>query len=213
MDKKFAIFDMDGTLIDSMVYWKNLASEYLKSKGVENISKDIFKKIEPMTMTESADLFIEEFSLKETVETIVKEMNEMMDEHYRKDIMLKKGVKEYLEKLSKKNIKMCVASATDEILMEICLSRLDIRKYFEFLLSCETVGVGKNKPDIYFKSVKRLGSKISETAVYEDAPYAIKTAREAGFYVIGIYDLSNDSQWDKIKKLSNKTICDFNEEE
>ena len=90
MDKQYAIFDMDGTLVDSMVYWKNLAKEYLASKGITHIPDVILEKIKPMTMTESATLFIEEFGLNGTAESIADEMNALMDAHYYRDIPLKK---------------------------------------------------------------------------------------------------------------------------
>ena len=70
MDKRFAIFDMDGTLVDSMVYWKHLATEFLESKGVQTIATDILERIKPMTMTESAALFIEEYGFRDTAESI-----------------------------------------------------------------------------------------------------------------------------------------------
>ena len=143
MDKKFAIFDMDGTLIDSMDFWKNLASEYLTSKGVKGIPEDILERIKPMTMSESAGLFQTVFGLTGDVEA---EMNAMMEGHYRHDIPLKSGVKAYLQRLHGRGVRMCVASATAEHLMESCLTRLGVRSYFDFLLSCETVGEGKRSP-------------------------------------------------------------------
>ena len=100
MDKRFAIFDMDGTLIDSMPFWKDLASEYLNSKGVKQIPTDIPEQIKPMTMSESAALFRQEFGLSGDPES---EMNAMMDNHYRKDIPLKSGVRECLQKLYKRS--------------------------------------------------------------------------------------------------------------
>ena len=90
---------MDGTLVDSMGYWKRLAGEYLETHGVLNPPKDILEKIKPMTMTESAALFIREFGLQGTPEQVADDMNAMMDEHYRSDIPLKAGVKEYLTRL------------------------------------------------------------------------------------------------------------------
>lgn len=209
MDKKFAIFDMDGTLVDSMVYWKGLAEEFLKSKGVLKIPAEILEKIKPMTMTESSALFQQEFSLEGTPQSIAAEMNSMMDAHYRDDIPLKEGVQAYLEILHKHGVSMCVASSTAEPLMEACLSRLGVRKYFRFLLSCETVGVGKNKPDVYFESARRLGCVPAETAVYEDALYAVETAKKAGFYVVGVYDDSAQAHWNTIKDLADEVICAF----
>ena len=209
MDKPFAIFDMDGTLIDSMIFWKNLAAEYLSSKGVQQIPADILERIKPMTMSESAALFRQEFGLTSDPEA---EMNAMMDEHYRNDIPLKQGVKEYLQLLHKRGVRMCVASATAEHLMESCLSRLGVRDCFEFLLSCETVGAGKRSPLVYHASAKRLGATPQEIAVYEDALYAVQTAKEAGYYVVGVYDDSAAKNWLSIKKLADEIVLNWEEE-
>ena len=176
MDKKYAIFDMDGTLVDSMVYWRNLAKEYLNQKGISNIPDTILEKISPMTMTESAALFIEEFGIDGTPEAVTNEMNDLMDTHYYKDIPLKKGVKEYLKGLHDAGVSMCVASATAIPLVEACLTRLGIRDCFSFVLSCETIGVGKSRPDIYYAAADRFGALPEETAVYEDALFAAEPA-------------------------------------
>lgn len=208
MDKKFAIFDMDGTLIDSMSYWKNLASEYLRNKGITEISEDILERIKPMTMSESAALFKQEFSLPGDPET---EMNAMMEQHYREDIPLKKGVQNYLQKLHSDGVCMCVASATAERLMEACLIRLEVRDYFAFLLSCETVGAGKRSPIVYHESAKRLGAAPADTAVYEDALYAVQTAKDAGYYVIGVHDDSISHNWKVIEQIADEIILNWEE--
>ena len=209
MDKRFAIFDMDGTLVDSMIYWKHLATEFLESKGVQTISPDILERIKPMTMTESAALFIQEYSLSGTAESVAAEMNAMMDEHYRKDIPLKPGVHAYLEALHNKGVVMCVASATAEDLMDACLTRLGVAQYFSFLLSCETVSAGKDRPDVYGESAKRLGAEPVEIAVYEDALYAAETAKSAGFYTVAVRDDSNQLQWEFLTALADEVIFDW----
>lgn len=214
MNKKYAIFDMDGTLIDSMVYWKNLGREYLAIHGVTENLDDIMERIKPMTMTESAELFRIEFQLPGTKESIALEMNQMMDAHYRNDIPLKAGVKKYLTKLNAMGIKMCVASATDVDLMQACLGRLGIKDYFSFLISCEEVGVGKRKPDVYFEAVKRLQEqetiKPEDVAVYEDADYAIHTALDAGFYTIAVFDDGNKKKWEHLKAQTMESIDNWN---
>ena len=209
MDKRFAIFDMDGTLVDSMVYWENLATEFLESKGVQTISSEILERIKPMTMTESAALFIQEYALSGTAESVAAEMNAMMDEHYRKDIPLKPGVHAYLEALHNKGVVMCVASATAEDLMDACLTRLGVAQYFSFLLSCETVSAGKDRPDVYWESAKRLGAEPVEIAVYEDALYAAETAKSAGFYTVAVRDDSNQLQWEFLTALADEVILDW----
>ena len=208
MDKQFAIFDMDGTLIDSMIFWKNLASEYLSSKGVKQIPADILERIKPMTMSESAALFQQEFGLTGDPEA---EMNAMMDAHYRNDIPLKPGVRKHLQLLDRKGVRMCVASATAEHLMESCLTRLGVRDCFEFLLSCETVGTGKRSPLVYHESAKRLGGYPNEIAVYEDALYAVHTAKDAGYYVVGVYDDSAAKNWQTIERVADEVILNWEE--
>ena len=132
---KYAIFDMDGTLVDSMKYWKGLAAEYLHSKGIKDLPVDLNEKIKPMTMTESAAMFIDEFGIKGTVQDVEDEMNHMMDAHYINDVGLKEGVKDYLDNLKRAGVHMCVASATAEELVVKCLSRLGVCEYFEFAVS------------------------------------------------------------------------------
>ena len=209
MDKRFAIFDMDGTLIDSMKFWKNLALEYLSSKGIKQVSEEILQKIKPMTMSESAHLFQEVFGLSGDVEA---EMNAIMDEHYRNDIPLKNGVRAYLDMLHRKGVRMCVASATAEPLMESCLSRLGVRDRFMFLLSCETVGAGKTSPLVYHEAAKRLQANPNEIAVYEDALYAVKTAKNAGYYVIGVYDEGAAKNWEAVTKIADEVIVNWEEQ-
>ena len=208
MGKKYAIFDMDGTLIDSMVFWKNLATEYLTSKGILQFPADILEQIKPMTMSESAALFRREFGLTGDVEA---QMNEMMEDHYRNDIPLKPGVREYLENLHRQGVRMCVASATAEHLMESCLTRLGVREHFEFLLSCETVGAGKRSPLVYHDAARRLGAAPREIAVYEDALYAVQTAKAAGFLVVGVYDDSAACNWQAIEQESDEVVLNWEE--
>jgi len=209
VDKRFTIFDMDGTLVDSMVYWKHLAAEFLESKGVLEISPTVLERIKPMTMTESAALFIQEYGLPGTPESVAAEMNAMMDEHYHRDIPLKSGAAAYLEALHRRGVTMCVASATAEELMNACLTRLGVAHYFSFLLSCETVGTGKNRPDVYLEAARRLGVQAEDIAVFEDALYAAKSARQAVFYTIAVRDDSNQPHWETLTALADEKILDW----
>ena len=95
--------------------------------------------------------------------------------------------------------------------MEACLTRLGVRDHFDFLLSCETVGAGKRSPLVYHESAGRLGASPSEIAVYEDALYAVQTAKEAGYHVVGVYDESASKNWKTIEKLADEIILNWEE--
>jgi len=194
-----------------MPYWKGLCAEYLGSRGVKNIPPDLLERMAPMTMLESSTLFIREFGLDGTPEQIAAEVNGLMERHYRADVPLKPGVPEYLEALRARGVRMCVASATTEPLVRACLERLGAAEYFQFMLSCETVGVGKNHPDVYLEAARRLGGTPGETAVYEDAVFAARTAKQAGFYLMGIYDECSEAEWPELSALADETVEDYSE--
>ena len=209
MNKPFAVFDMDGTLVDSMVYWQRLGREYLTAQGVTEGMDEVLERIKPMTMAESSALFIEAFGLPGTPESVMAEMNAVMDEHYRSDIPLKPGAAEYLAALKNRGVKMCVATATPEPLARACLERLGALENLEFLLSCDAVGAGKDRPDVFLEAARRLGAAPAETAVFEDATFALQTAKNAGFYTVGVWDASGDKHWDATTALADETVRDW----
>ena len=206
MNKKYAVFDMDGTLIDSRKIWSGLGREYLQAKGIMEDVEKVLKEIEELTISESAKLFVERFSLQGDPGSVAHEMNRIMEGHYKKDIPLKKGVKKYLAELKESGVHMCVASATAQHLMEACLERLGVLSYFDYILSCESMETSKREPEIYLETVRRFGAKPEETAVYEDALYAIETAKTAGFYVVGVYDEENEIHWKQICSIADEVI-------
>lgn len=203
MDKKFAIFDMDGTLVDSMGYWNRLADEYLARFGLPGLSPALKEESIALTMLESAQLFIREFGLPGTPEQIAGEINALMKEHYRTDVPLKPGAAELLARLKAAGVKMCVASSTHPALIDLCLRRLEVRDCFEFLLSCEEVGEGKNRPTVYLEAARRLGGRPENTAVFEDILVAAQTAKQAGFSLGVIYDVNSDAEQPQLKALAD----------
>ena len=207
--KKFAIFDLDGTLVDSMGYWKNLSVEYLTLMGVKEIPADILERIKPMTVKESAALFVSEFSLDATPQQVAAEIAGLLSRHYIEDIPIKPGVAAYLEKLAAKGVKMCVASATVEPLIDACLERLGIRQFFEFTLSCDTVGAGKKSPLVYQRAAELLGAGAEETVVYEDAFFAARTAKDAGFEVCAVYDRISHDGWEELREICDSEIVSW----
>lgn len=208
MDKQFCIFDMDGTLVDSMRYWKGLGRDYLESLGIHP-DDSLLWMVEAMTMLEGAAYFMDTYHIPGPPQRIVDEMEAMMEEHYRRDVPLKPGVREYLERLRGRGCRLCVATATAEPLARQCLSRLGVDGFFDFILSCETVGVRKDRPDVFLEAARRLGAAPGETAVFEDALYAARTAREAGFYTVAVPEPSYAGDWPALSALADECILDW----
>ena len=209
MQHKYCIFDMDGTLVDSMGHWKNLEREFLLSKHVEADVDEVLQHIQHMTIPAAMEYFIDRFGFEGTVDSLTEEFNALMAAHYASDVKVKPGVPAYLEKLHKDGVKMCIASATSVPLVTICLERLGLRKYFEFLLSCVDVNASKDKPDVFLEAARRLGGTPAETAVFEDSLVASTTAKAAGFYVMGIYDKYSEHNWPAIQELADELIVDW----
>ena len=208
MDKSYAIFDMDGTLTDSMHFWVDLGAEYLRAKGKEPDERMLWM-VQTMTMEQTAQHFMDTFGVSGPPERIIGEMEELMAVHYRSDVPLKPGVAAYLDKLGRRGVRMYVATATAVPLATACLERLEVLGRFEGLLSCESLGVSKTRPDIYLEAARRMGAAPSDCAVYEDALYAARTAKAAGFYTVGVYEPSLAHGWDELTTLADEIITDW----
>lgn len=205
----YAIFDLDGTLADSMGFWRRLGREYLAGRGIFDPPTAVLDRTKSMTVTEAAGLFLRTFHLQGSAPDIAAEMNAVMANHYRQDIPLKPGVLDYLDRLQQKGIRMAVASATDKTLVETCLRRLGVLSRFAFVCSCEEVGAGKERPDVFLEAARRLGAPPRDIAVYEDSLSAARTAKAAGFYTVAVYDDSGKAEWPALRALSDKAIPDW----
>ena len=182
-----AIFDMDGTLLDSMSAWDQLGPDYLLRKGIQPPAH-LREILQPLDMQQMAACFQETFGVTDSAQTIIDEVNQMITEFYEQTAPLKPGVKEFLLRLKAEGVKMCVATATDRPLVEAALNHCGVLDLFEFLITCTEAGSGKEQPDIFLKALEQLGTPMEETLVFEDAPHAIQTAARAGFRVIGVRD-------------------------
>lgn len=169
--KRFYILDMDGTLCDSMGYWRAESSH------------------------------IVDFEDRAAVEPVYGKMRE----HYRSDVRLKPGAREFLEKARAEGVKMCIATGTRRDVAEPFLVKSGLLELAEFYIDCYEVAAFKDRPDIYLKAAERLGADISECAVFEDSEYCAETARKAGFFVVGVWDRITGAEGD-VKKFSDLYI-------
>lgn len=205
-----AIFDVDGTLLDSMKIWRNVGEDYLRNRGIVPI-ESINERFQSMSMQQVAKYYQEKYNLGDSEEKISRDINSMVEDFYLHSAMPKSGVKDFLELLKKKRVHMCIATATDRYLIESALKRLGLRRYFEEIFTCSEVGSGKDTPLIYEAALSFLGTEKSRTVIFEDALYAVKTAKLANFPVVAVKDESMKEKAGEIRALSDFYINGFEE--
>ena len=205
---KGAIFDLDGVLLDSMSVWDTLGEQYLIAMG-KKPQKDIQDILRPMSLIQAATYFQTEYGITESVSDIIGKIDGLLERFYREDVKLKPGVADYISGLKRKNIKMCITTATERFLAEAALKRNNIEGYFDEILTCNEVEHGKDEPEIYFRALAILGTSKEDTLVYEDALHAVQTAEKAGFRVVAVYDKSAEMQRAEIEKIADMYMESF----
>lgn len=208
--KKAAIFDMDGTLIDSMWVWRNLLKDFLRKLNIE-APEHILNEVTHMSIKQSSAYVQEYFNLPMTAEEVRLEWREMVYNAYSENIKLKMGAEEYLRSLKNKGVKLAIATSCDKGLCEICLENNNIAELFDVITYADEVGKGKNFPDIYVECLKRLGCVAEETVLFEDILVAIKTGKKLGMKTVAVQDDSAEPDWDEMKKEADLFIKDFTE--
>ena len=202
-----AIFDVDGTLLDSMSIWDTIGADYLRSIGYiprENLN-EIFKN---MSLLQAAEYYRYEYGVTLRVEEIMSGVNAMLEQFYQYEAPLKPGAAELLARLRQNRVKLCIATATDRYLVEAALARCGVLSYFGEIFTCNGVGHGKDEPHIFEAALRFLGTEKSETVVFDDALYAIKAAKEAGFPVAAVCD-SHEKNQEEIRVLSDVYLKDL----
>lgn len=206
---KGAIFDLDGTILDSMFIWDTIGEDYLRSlrkEPKENL-KETFKTF---SLKQAAEYYREIYGVTLSVSEIIDGVNKMAENYYVDTVQLKVSVKAFLEKLKTSNVKMCIATVTDKHLVEAALNRLGVRDYFSEIFTCASVGHSKEEPHIYREAQKHLNTKKGETVVFEDSLYALQTAKADGFITVGVFDIHEEKQAE-LKTTADHYIEDYSE--
>ena len=188
-----AIWDLDGTILDSMSAWDHVGENYLRSQGIEP-EPDLDEAIATMSLHQAADYFIEHYGVKQTQDELIKSAH----------------LKEFLAQLHETGVKMCIATATERSLVEAALARCGVLDYFSEIFTCSSVGAGKDEPTIYREALNFLGTDRTNTMVFEDSLHALTTAKKDGFYTTAVYDSHEENQ-EEIQRLANCRIRDYSE--
>ena len=201
------IFDFDGTLFDSMFIWDCAGETYLRSQG-RVPQPSLWEDLKPLSLYQSACYFQREYGLNLSVEKIMAGINKVVEDLYIHQIRPKPGVVEFLERLKKCGIHMCIATASERYQVEAALKRCGMGHFSDAIFTCTEVGRGKDEPVIFRRAMEHFGADRSNTVVFEDALHAVKTAKADGFRVAAVFDESEQRQ-EMIRALADWYISDF----
>lgn len=207
---KAVIFDLDGTLIDSMWVWNQIDIDFLCQKGFE-VPQNLTDEITHLSFNQTAQYFKDRFNLDASIESIIDTWNTMAYDYYSNKIKLKDGVIEYLNKLKSNNIKIGLATSNSNILLEAVLKNNNIFHLFDSITITDEVNKSKNNPDIYLLSAKKLQVKPENCMVFEDIIAAVQGAKLAGMKVIGVYDEASKHQENILRKECDNYIYSYKE--
>lgn len=211
MKLKNAIFDMDGTLFDSMFIWENVSARFLADRGF-GMTEGFKERFFPLTIRDGAELIAQEYDIGKSADEIVIDINDTAEKMYEEEATLKPGVSELLEGMKKRGVKIALATTTDKYIAEKQLKRFGLFDYFSAIRTCTEAGRGKKFPDVFLQAAQMIGATPEESAVFEDSFFAIRTASAAGFFTVGLGDRSNLPKRDAVIESADvfyENIADF----
>jgi len=204
------IFDLDGTLLDSMGVWSQVDADFLAKRGIA-IPPDYMDAISSMTFYEAAAYTIKRFSLTDSVEDLKREWNEMAAYAYGHMVKLKPYAKEYLITLWEHGAKLAIATSLSAELCAPVLRNNGIDNFFNVICRTDEAGHGKTRPDVFLLAAQKIGIQAQDCLVFEDILAAVKSAKSTGMSVCAVYDKASKNDWEQIKAVADYTIFDFKE--
>ncbi len=204
------IFDVDGTIADSMWMWKQIDIEYLERFNIE-LPDDLQKNIEGMSFRETAVYFKEHFSIPDSIETMMADWNEMAAHKYRYEIPLKKGVLEFINMCKENGMKLGIVTSNSVELLSYLLKAHDLEKTFDIIITGSDGLKGKPAPDMYLEASKRLLTEVSRCLVFEDIIPGILAGKNAGMKVCAVDDLYSKDVIRQKKQEADYFIESFEE--
>lgn len=202
------IFDIDGTLLDTMGVWHDAGARYLKTLGIQaepGLGDLLFEE----TVESGAVYMIEHYGLDKTVEQVADGIDAEMNQFYFTEAEFKPGARELLEKVKALGIPMTIATSTHRECYEGALKRLGVMDYFPVTFNCTEVGATKSEPKIFYDAAEYLGTEPEHTWVIEDGLYSVRTAKAAGFRTVGVYDSTSEKDQEELKELSDRYYLDL----
>lgn len=203
-----AIFDLDGTLLDSTWLWLEIDRRFLARRGLE-VPSDYKQAIEHMELRHAAEYTVRRFGLQEEPDGLVREWTAMAKQAYAHEIRIKPYAAEFLQALADRGIQLGIATSSSEELFMPALRSNGISSFFSAIATTREAGKSKDSPAVYCLAAKQLGYRPQECAVFEDILVGIQSAGSAGFMTVGVYDSASEGQWENIQREASFCLYRF----
>lgn len=200
---KGVIFDMDGTLLDSMPFWRDCSSRFVLAHGMEP-EEGLDERLATASIDEGGRYLQERYFPHMTPQQVNDAVSDFLIDTYAEVIEAKPGAPEALRGLKAKGIKVALATASERCHSDPAFNRLGVMDCFDGIYTCTQAGRGKRHPDVFLLAARELGLAPAEVAVVEDAPHALETAKAAGFFTVAVPDASMD--WAEVCKYADLAL-------
>ena len=207
---KAVLFDLDGTLVESMSMWGDIDVDYLKKFHIP-VPEGLQKAIEGLSMYQTAVYFKGNFAIEDSLENIMDEWNRMAYEKYTTEIPLKPGVRAFLDVLKSKNIPCGIATSNSRILTEAILKSHQVENYFSVMVTGDEITNGKPNPEVYLEAAKKLDIAPEHCLVFEDIPFGIMAGKRAGMTVCAVEDDYSMNDMEEKIRLADFYIKSYEE--
>lgn len=205
-----AIFDLDGTLLDSMGVWGQIDVDFLAKRGLV-ATEDYVRAVSVLSFPDAARYTIERFGLRESPDAIMAEWHDMSVDAYSHKVPLKPHAEAYLRQLRERGVKLGVATALSAALYRPVLQNTGIIGLFDALVSTDEVGAGKQSPAVFLRTAQKLGVPPADCVVFEDVLPGVRSAAAAGMQTVGVFDAYAAHERDNIRAIADRYITDFSE--
>jgi 16S rRNA pseudouridine516 synthase len=204
------LFDLDGTLVDSMWIWRKIDEDYFAEFGME-LPENYQKEIEGLSFYETALFTRDKYMPDRDVEDLMNDWNKMAYDHYANKVPPKEGIKLFLDYLKGNGIKIGIATSNSSVLCNATLENNGLLEYFDAILTGEECGAGKPSPDVYINTAASLGIDPEKCLVFEDICNGITAGKRAGMTVVAVYDEYSHYQWEEKCNIADHFIMSYKE--
>ena len=207
---KAAIFDFDGTLVDSMYVWKKVDVDFLTKRGIP-VTDEYTDKMRSMFFETAAAYTKKVYDLPDSTDEIMQEWLDMAHYEYANNVRFKDGAAQYLKLLKNKGYLLGMATSNNPYLLLPCLENNGLDGIFDCICYTSEVGLNKSNPAIYLYTAEKLGVRPENCIVYEDIIEGLESAKSAGMYTVAVYDISNEKYLDRIRNTADKFVKSYNQ--